>query len=211
MISQLEQVILSTIQSAFDFLGWAGVAGLLVIEGATGAMPGEVILALAGWMLLAAEGKPVSGILAGGLFAALGSLIGASTTYWFARLGGPYMANRITGWLRISPRHMTRAEDLFQRWGALFALFGRLIPGVRTFIAIPAGVARMDFPKFAFYTFVGAYVWCTAVIGFGYYMGQEWWRIREILALLTPWLIISGVVGVGVLLVWTLYRRRKYA
>jgi membrane protein DedA with SNARE-associated domain len=106
---------------------------------------------------------------------------------------------------------MSRAEALFLRWGALFAFFGRLIPGVRTFVAIPAGVARMSFPKFAFYTFVGAYVWSTAVIGFGYFMGQEWWRIKEVLAVLTPWLVAAGIIAGGILLIWRIYRRRKYA
>ena len=211
MFGELEQQLLLLIQTIFDAVGWAGVAGLLVIEGATGLMPGEIILALAGWMLIAAHEEPFVFVFLGALAAALGSMAGSSVTYWFARIGGAYMVVRIIQWLRIDSRHLARTEALFEKHGGGLAFFGRLIPSVRTFIAIPAGVAKMSFPKFAFYSFLGAYIWCVLVISFGFFMGHEWWRIREVGGSIVPWLAAALVVAGSLYLAWRMVRRSRFA
>src|SRR5512136_2922167 len=97
------------LQFIFDRFGWWGVAGMMAFENATTITPSEVILGLAGWMLLAAHGTPVTMIFAGGLYATLGSVVGSSFTYWLARLGGRPVVDRVARWFRIDPHHITRA------------------------------------------------------------------------------------------------------
>ncbi|MFM8322775.1 MAG: DedA family protein [Chloroflexota bacterium] len=181
MFAELEQWILSTLQVIFDQFGWLGVAGLMGFENATGITPSEIILGLAGWFLIAAHGQPVSMIFAGGLIAAVGSVLGASLTYWAARLGGRPLIDRGARFLRIPVTQIDRAAELFQRFGPGLVLFGRMLPGIRTLISIPAGLARMSFLQFWLSTFIGAYVWCTVLIGLGYLMGNEWEHVSGLI------------------------------
>ena len=104
-------------------------------------------------------------ILLGGLYAAIGSALGASITYGVARHGGRPLVDKLARWVRINPVHVTRAETQFHRWGAGPVLVGRVMPGRRKLISIPAGLARLPFIKFFIATFIGAYVWCTLLIG----------------------------------------------
>ena len=201
MFTELETFILSIIQTLFDAWGWLGVAALLTFENATGITPSEIILGLAGWMLIAEHQLPPSMIFLGGLYAAIGSVIGASITYWVARLGGRPMINKLARWARINPVHVTRVEYQLQRWGIGLLLIGRVIPGIRTLISIPAGLARMPFLTFLAATFIGTYVWCTLLIGAGYVLGHEWALISAYLKQALPYLLGGGVIALG-LYVW---------
>jgi len=208
MITKFETTILSATQTIYDAWGWFGVAVLLAFENATGIMPSEIILALAGWMLISEHQLPVSMIFVGGLYAAIGSTLGASITYWAARLGGRPMVDKLIRWARIDPAHITRAENQFQRWGTGLVLVGRLMPGIRTLINIPAGLARMPFLTFFVATFIGAYIWCTLLIGAGYTLGHEWTLISQYLKQYFPYLLAGGltVIAAYVLLTRRLFR-----
>ena len=207
MISQLETWILGTLQAVYDAWGWGGVTVLLIFENATGITPSEIILGLAGWMLIEEHGHPPAMIFGGGLVAAVGSLIGSSITYWTARLGGRPVVDVLASWVRVAPTHITRAENQFQRWGSWLVLFGRVIPGVRTLVSIPAGLARMPFGIFVIATFTGAYIWCTLLIGAGYALGHEWPLISGYVNQALPYLLVLGIVG---LLVYSWFNRRAW-
>ncbi len=204
MIDTLEVFIVANLQVIFDQIGWLGVAGLLVFENATGIIPSEVIMGLAGWMLLAAHDAPFVNVFWGGAIAALASTGGASLTYWAANLGGRLVVDRMARWFRIDAQHIERAERQFQRWGGGVVLFGRMIPGVRTLINIPAGLARMPYGKFALYTLIGSYIWCTLLISAGYFLGHEWQQISALVKQAAPWLLAIGV------LVWLAISLRQW-
>lgn len=199
MIAELEFQVIAALQTVFDRLGWLGVAGMMAFENATGILPSEIVLGLAGWMLLAAHDAPPAGIFIGGLYAALGSTAGASVTYWLARIGGRPVMDRLARGFRVDPRHIRRAETLFQGWGPGLVLLGRVLPGVRTWITIPAGLAGMSFPLFFCLTLTGSYLWCMLLIAVGYTLGHEWGVIRELVQRATPWaiaaLVVLGVLG----------------
>jgi len=197
LITELETTILSAIQTIYDAWGWWGVALLLTFENATGITPSEIILGLAGWMLISAHQLPISMIFVGGLYAAMGSTLGASITYWAARLGGRPLVDKLARWVRIDPAHISRAEDQFQRWGVGMVLVGRVIPGIRTLINIPAGLARMPFPAFFAATLIGAYAWCTLLIGAGYVLGHEWALISTYLKQYFPYLLAGGLAVIA--------------
>jgi len=191
MIADLEAFILSTMNTLYNSWGWLGVAFLLVFENATGITPSEVILGLAGWMLIANNHVNPSVILLGALFSAVGSVVGASIPYWVARLGGRPVVKKLTHWLRIKDDHMTIVENQFQRWGSGIVLIGRMMPGVRTLINIPAGLANMTFIPFLITTFIGAYIWCALLLGAGYLLGQKWTLISVYLKQYFPYILVG--------------------
>ncbi len=207
MIDQLEAIILSTAQSIYDAWGWLGVAALLVFENATGITPSEIILGLAGWMLIERHGLPPSMIFLGGLYAALASVLGASITYWAARLGGRPLIEKLARYARMDLQHIARAEKQLHRWGSGLILIGRVIPGIRTLISIPAGLARIPYLTFLIATFIGAYIWCTLLIGAGYLLGHEWALISAYLKLALPYLLAGGALAL--LAYWFFNRRRS--
>ena len=206
MIAELETIILSAAQTIYDAWGWFGVAMLLAFENATGITPSEIILGLAGWMLISEHQLPPAMIPLGGLYAALGSVLGASVAYWVARLGGRPLVDRLARWLRIDSAHIDRAENQFHRWGTGLVLVGRVMPGVRTLVSIPAGLARMPFATFFVATFIGAYVWCTLLIGAGYVLGHEWALLSAYIKQFFPYLLAGGFVALAVYFWFT--RRR---
>lgn len=202
MLDTLEQTILSALQMIFDKFGWLGVFGLMVFENATGITPAEIILAFAGWMLIENHGLSPSFIPLAGLYAGLGSAIGASITYWAARVGGRPIVDKFAKILRIDVQYIETIEDQCRKWGAGIVLFGRFIPGVRTLISIPAGLVQIPFPKFFIATFAGAYVWCTLLIGAGYLLGHEWQLISDYIKTHLPLIFFAGFVILAAYLVY---------
>ena len=190
----LEQVILPSLQLIFDQFGWLGVFGLMVLEKSTGLSPGEIILAFAGWMLIERHGIAPSFILLAGVYAGLGSAIGASITYWVARIGGRPIINRIANLFRIDLRLVAKMEDKCREWGTGIVLVGRVIPGLRTLISIPAGLVKIPFPKYFLATFIGTWFWCTLLIGAGYILGHEWRLIIEYIQTHLPFVFAIGVL-----------------
>ena len=202
MFEQLEHLIITNLQSIYDHIGWLGVTGLLVFENATGIIPSEIILGLAGWMLLAAHEAPLISIFTWGIVVAFASTAGASITYWASRLGGRPLVNHLLCWFRIESHQAEKVEAQFHKWGMGFVLFGRMIPGVRTLINIPAGLARLPFLRFLIYTFLGAYLWCTLLLGIGYFLGNEWWYISGYVQQAAPWLLGAGLLTWAGMVIW---------
>ena len=203
LLNTFEAQILSALQTLYVAWGWFGVAVLLIFENATGITPSEIILGLAGWMLISEHQLPVTMIFVGGLYAAMGSALGASITYWVARLGGRPLVDKLARWVRIDPAHITQAEIQFLRWGTSFVLVGRVIPGIRTLVNIPAGLARMPFLTFLVATLIGAYAWCTLLIGAGYALGHEWTLISQYLKQYFPYLLAGGLTVIVIYVLLT--------
>ena len=118
-------------------------------------------------------GQPILFVLLTGLFIALYSVAGEIFTYWAARLGGSPLIARLAarGWLRLDSHRMQRTESMFSRWGVRLVVFGRIIPGIRTLVSVPAGLTHMRFSLFLGAAFSGAYIWNTLLVGIGYALG----------------------------------------
>jgi len=203
MLDQMEIMILSTLQTVYDQFGWFGVFLIMIFENATGITPSEIVLSLAGWMLIEAHHINPKMILLGGLYAGMGSAIGASIAYWGARLGGRPLVEKVARWFRIDNKHLDIVDAHVHRWGVGLVLFGRIIPGVRTLVSIPAGLARIPFGRFFTATFLGAYVWCTLLIGAGYLLGHEWMLISHYLKAFFPYLMAGGLTAIGAYVLFT--------
>jgi membrane protein DedA with SNARE-associated domain len=118
-------------------------------------------------------GRPVLFVLLTGLVIALVSVTGEILTYWAARMGGRALIEKLArrGWLRLDPRRAERAESLFARWGLRLVVFGRIFPGLRTLVSVPAGLKPIPFSQFAGAAFIGAFAWNTLLVCAGYLLG----------------------------------------
>ncbi len=199
-LSIVETFVLNSAFAIYSKWGWLGVVALITFENATGITPSEIILGLAGWMLISEQQLPPIMIFIGGLYAAIGSVLGASISYWVARLGGRPVVDKVARWLRIDRQHINRSEIQFQRWGSGLVLIGRLMPGIRTLISIPAGLSRMPYFTFVLVTFIGAYMWCTLLIGAGYILGNEWNLVSGLLKQNMPYLLGGGALALIIFL-----------
>lgn len=117
--------------------------------------------------------QPLLFVLAVGLIVALVNVTSEIATYWAARVGGHALVDRFSRWLRVDMRYVNRAQTLFIRWGVGLVMFGRILPGVRTLVSVPAGMTRMNFGLFFAASFGGAYLWNTLLVGVSYLLGYK--------------------------------------
>ena len=118
-------------------------------------------------------GHPVLSVLILGLLFAASSVIGETVLYWLARLGGRPLVFRFSRWLRLDTRQMDRVETLFSRWGLRLVLFGRVLPGVRTLVSVPAGITRMNFGLYLSASFGAGYIYNTLWFAGAYLLGYK--------------------------------------
>ncbi|HEC33882.1 MAG TPA: DedA family protein [Chloroflexi bacterium] len=204
-IEILEQAVVQFLESLFGTVGWFGVVLAMAIESACIPLPSEVTMPLAGWFLIEAQGHAVWHVVWAGVYGALGCTIGSVVTYWVGALGGRPLLERYGKYVLISRHDIERADRWFDRWGEATAFFSRLLPVVRTFISLPAGVARMHFGRFTLLSFVGSFIWCIVLGWLGYVFGSRWELIRYYMRPFDIPIIIVGLVLVG----WYIYRHVK--
>jgi len=206
-LEAFEQQIVLFLQNLFTTIGWPGVVVAMAIESALIPLPSEVTMPLAGWMLIAAQNLPVSHVLWAGLMGAIGNTLGSVIIYWVGALGGRPLLERYGKYVLISRHDMEMADRWFQRYGEATAFFSRLLPIVRTFISLPLGIARVNFVRFTILTFLGSFLWSTALAWAGYGFGQNWHAIREVMR---PFDIPIGLVLVA-LVIWYVRRHLKHS
>ena len=202
----LEQELLSFISHVYNLMGWTGVVVLMAIESACIPLPSELIMPLSGWMLIKAQGLPVSYTMIAGLYGALGCTIGSIVAYAIGMWGGRPFLNRYGKYILISYHDLDLADHWFERSGSWAIFVSRLLPMVRTFISLPAGIARMHFIKFIIYTFAGSFIWCAGLAYGGYLLGEHWGQIREAMRPFDP---IIGVIIV-IMIAFYVYRHVKH-
>ncbi|MSQ14878.1 MAG: DedA family protein [Dehalococcoidia bacterium] len=178
---EIEAVLLEFIRDTYNFMGWPGVILLMAIESASIPLPSELVMPLSGWMLIKEKGLPVAYVLLAGFYGAVGCTIGSLLSYWIGAIGGRPILERYGQYVLITRRDLERADHWFEKYGEATTFVSRLLPVVRTFISVPAGIARMNLVKFTFYTFVGSFIWCVPLAYGGYVLGDHWERIREVM------------------------------
>ncbi len=196
-MEQVEQELLIFIGQAYELMGWPGVVVLMAIESASIPLPSEIIMPLAGWMLIKERGLSASYTLVAGFYGALGCVIGSALAYWIGRYGGRPLAEKYGRYVLLSHGDLDLADRWFAKYGDWVAFLSRLLPVVRTFISLPAGIARMNFPKFLIYTFLGSFPWCLGLAYAGYQLGAHWEQVREAIRPfdLPIILVILGLLG----------------
>jgi membrane protein DedA with SNARE-associated domain len=195
MIDKLFAGVSAFIIATISSLGYGGVVLMMAIESACIPLPSEVIMPFAGYLVHTGR----FGLQAVAIAGAIGCLIGSYAAYYVGASGGRWLLLKYGRYVLIAPHEIELADRFFARWGSPAVFISRLLPVVRTFIAFPAGVARMRLVPFTIYTFVGSYLWCLMLAYAGMKLGQHW----EDLA---PWfhrfdgaiafLIVAGVAAI---------------
>ena len=203
----LEHQLVNFLMNLFQTIGWFGVVVIMVLESANIPIPSEVTMPLAGWMLIQAQGlSSWHAFLLGGLWGAVGCTLGSVISYALGAWGGRPLVERYGKYILVHEEDLEKADRWFARWGDWAAFISRLLPIVRTFISFPAGVVRMNFPRFTFFSFIGSFVWCGLLALGGYYLGEHWEELR---AIMRPFDIPIAIVIVVALLYYVYRHVRK--
>jgi membrane protein DedA with SNARE-associated domain len=199
----IEQQIVAFLTHLFQTIGWPGVLAIMTLESANIPIPSEVTMPLAGWMLVQARGATAfQAFWLGGLLGAAGCTLGSIVSYALGLWGGRPLIKRYGKWIMVSEEDLKNADRWFARWGDWAAFVSRLLPIVRTFISFPAGVTRMNFPRFVLFTFLGSFIWCALLSLGGYYLGANWEALREVMRPFDIPIALIILLGVG----WYIYR-----
>jgi membrane protein DedA with SNARE-associated domain len=166
ILALLAQFIIATISAS----GYLGIALLMAIESACIPLPSEIIMPFSGYLVHTGRFQLVWVATAG----ALGCNLGSAVAYWIGAYGGRPLIERFGKYVLLSEHDLDRTTHFFFRYGSITVFLARLLPVVRTFIALPAGIAKMPKLRFHIYTFLGSWPWCFALAYAGMRMGQSW-------------------------------------
>src|SRR6185503_10808614 len=169
-MARIIEILSGFIVAVISGLGYFGVVLLMGIESACIPLPSELIMPFAGFLVF--QGKLVLWGVA--LAGAVGCVLGSLVAYYVGLWGGRPLVQKYGRYVLISHQDLDLADRWFARHGDITIFVGRLLPVVRTFIAFPAGVARMPLFKFVAYTFVGSLIWCWALAWVGMSLGEHW-------------------------------------
>ena len=183
MIHTILEAVGAWVMHQISNLGYVGVVFLMAIESACIPLPSEIIMPFAGSLttVLVIQGVTQAArfnLVLVGLAGALGCLIGSVVAYWVGVLGGRPFIERYGKYVLISHHDLDTADGFFKRYGQAAIFISRLLPVVRTFISLPAGISRMNFARFCLYSFLGSVPWCLALAWVGRVMGQNWKAIE---------------------------------
>ncbi|MFA4858371.1 MAG: DedA family protein [Candidatus Margulisiibacteriota bacterium] len=193
MITHIIELLVHFVTSTISNVGYLGIVTLMVFESACVPIPSEIIMPFSGFLVSAGKLSLFWVTLAG----ALGNLIGAVITYAIGYWGGRPFIMQYGKYFFVREKELHHAEKFFNKWGDFAVFLGRNLPVIRTFISLPAGVAEMNFTKFAVYSFIGSIPWCFALAYLGNLLGNNWMIIRKYGDVLD---VVVGVVIVFLIL-----------
>jgi membrane protein DedA with SNARE-associated domain len=204
IIPSLAGLIVGTISA----LGYGGIVVLMAIESACIPLPSEIIMPFSGYLVFTGRFDLILVATAG----AIGCNLGSSVAYAVGYYGGRPFVERWGGYIMMGRREIDWAHRFFERYGSVTVLVGRLLPVIRTFIALPAGIAGMSQAKFQLFTFIGSWPWCFGLAYVGYKLGQQWNSNPVFKAIMQRFdVLIIGVIvlGVGWYIWWHLKHRLR--
>jgi len=200
--------MLEWITNTINYLGYVGIALLMFLENLFPPIPSELIMPLAGFTARATPDKlNILGVFFAGL---VGSVAGALVWYYPGKFLGEQRlkrwADQYGKWVTVSSKDITKAKHWFDSQGSKAVLIGRLVPGVRTLISVPAGISNMPLLPFLFYTTLGSAAWVGLLTYSGYVLGSQYELVDKYLAPVSKIVLGSLVLA---FVVWVLKRRRK--
>jgi len=170
MVARILEILSAVIVTVISTLGYSGVVLLMAIESACIPLPSEIIMPFSGYLVSRGE----MNLWLVGLAGAVGCVLGSMVAYWVGMYGGRPLIEKYGRFVLISHRDLDLADRWFAKYGEVIVFVSRLLPAIRTFIAFPAGVARMNVPRFIIYTFAGSLPWCIALAYVGQKLGERW-------------------------------------
>jgi membrane protein DedA with SNARE-associated domain len=209
MMALLEQVIAAVAQwtiAVISRLGYFGILITMAIESACIPLPSEIIMPFSGYLVSKGEFSMLGVTLAG----AIGNVLGSAVAYYVGVIGGRPFVERYGRYLLISRKDLDRADRWFARYGEFAVLISRMLPVIRTFISLPAGVSGMNFPRFVVFSFIGAVPWCWLLAYIGLVLGDRWEELRQYFHQMD--IVIGMLVAATVMyFLWSHWPRRDSA
>jgi membrane protein DedA with SNARE-associated domain len=198
----LLDMILSSLMGLIDKVGYVGIIIAVGLEYACFPMPSEIILPFVGFIASQGSITLVGAIMAATVAGILGSLL----CYYIGYFGGTSALNFIGDKIPSSRKSIHAAKSYFDKYSKMSILFARVLPIARTYISIPAGIAKMNVMTFIMYSSVGIVVWNTILISLGYFLGNNWKVVESIIK---DYSLIVGVIFALVVILFIVYRKSR--
>lgn len=210
MLEAVDAIVLPFLESLYERFGYVGVVIAMTIESCAIPLPSELILPFAGWSVSRGLVEPLTSspwsywgaVIAG----VLGNTLGSLASYAIGAYGGRPLVERYGKYVLISAHDLELAERWFARFGEATVFFSRMLPIVRTFISVPAGIARMPLWRFALFSVLGAVPWVMLLVWGGMQLGDHWLDLKRSLKGL-DYLVAAAIVVAFGLFIWRHVRR----
>jgi len=205
MIAKIIELVSALIVATISTLGYGGIVLLMAIESACIPLPSEVIMPFSGYLVYTGQFNLWIVTVAGAFGCVLGSLV----AYWVGMRGGRPLIEKYGRYILISHHDLDLADRWFARYGEAIVFVSRLLPAVRTFIAFPAGVARMNLKKFVIYTFAGSLPWCFGLAYVGQKLGEQWDQNPLFKSWFHRFDFVIGI-AIAIAVVWWVWRHLRH-
>jgi membrane protein DedA with SNARE-associated domain len=206
LIARIIEILSAFIVATISALGYAGVILLMAIESACIPLPSEIIMPFAGYLVYAGRFN----LWAVGVAGAVGCVLGSLVAYAVGMYGGRPLIEKYGRYLLVSRHDLDLADRWFARYGEIIVFASRLLPVIRTFIAFPAGVARMNLTRFVIYTFAGSLPWCLGLAYVGQLLGEQWDKNDTLKSWFHRFDFVIGIIGV-IFAIWWVWRHIKHS
>ena len=201
VVFEIIRPLIEFITSFISSVGYLGIFFLMILESAMIPIPSEIIMPFSGFLASTGKFEPILVVLAG----SLGNLVGSILTYYFGLKVGRSFIIKYGKYIFFKKEHLEFTERLFQNYGDKISFVGRLLPVIRTYVSLPAGIGRTRFTKFVFYTLVGSLIWNSILTFAGMQLGNNWKNIDKY----SIYLDIATVCILAVFGVWLIVKVRK--
>ena len=206
MIAKIIEYLSGFIVATISTLGYSGVVLLMAIESACIPLPSEIIMPFSGYLVSTGQMNLWGVAVAGAVGCVLGSLI----AYWVGMYGGRPLIEKYGRYILLSRHDLDLADRWFAKYGEIIVFVSRLLPAIRTFIAFPAGVARMNLTKFVIYTFAGSLPWCLGLAYAGQKLGEQWNKDDTLKTWFHRFDFVIGILAV-LAVSWWIWRHIKHS
>jgi membrane protein DedA with SNARE-associated domain len=205
MIAKIIEFVSGIIVATISLLGYSGIVLLMAIESACIPLPSEIIMPFSGYLVSTGQ----MNLWLVGLAGAAGCVLGSLVAYWVGSKGGRPLIEKYGRYVLVSSHDLDLADRWFANYGEIIVFVSRLLPAIRTFIAFPAGVARMNLKRFVIYTFAGSLPWCLGLAYVGQKLGEKWNQDDTLKTWFHRFDFVIGIVVV-LLAAWWIWRHIKH-
>ncbi len=206
MIARIIEILSGFILATISAMGYSGVILLMAIESACIPLPSEIIMPFSGFLVSTGQLNLWGVAVAGAVGCVLGSLV----AYWVGMYGGRPVIEKYGRYVLLSRHDLDIADRWFANYGEAIVFVSRLLPAIRTFIAFPAGVARMNLKRFIIYTFAGSLPWCLGLAYIGQKLGDQWNKDDTLKTWFHRFDFVIGIVG-ALAVAWWIWRHVKHS
>jgi membrane protein DedA with SNARE-associated domain len=206
MVAKILSILSSFVVATISMMGYSGIVLLMAIESACIQLPSEIIMPFSGYLVSKGE-MTLWGVSVAG---AVGCVLGSLVAYWVGMYGGRPFIEKYGRYILLSRHDLNIADRWFAKYGEAIVFISRLLPAIRTFIAFPAGVARMNLTRFVIYTFAGSLPWCLGLAYVGQKLGEQWDKDDTLRTWFHRFDFLIGIAGL-LFVGWWVWRHIKHS